>query len=157
MISFILRTYTVTWTDEKDLHEVATVNEQTSYTITGLTLDTVYTIHVTAANWCGNGPEFRTSVSLSTDPTVTASSNRMTITSTVNPISTTSTAAVTSYNVTTTISVTTITVTLMVNSSTDIPIAITYPSITTITDIVDPPIPTDTSETCKFLTSKFVT
>ena len=63
MISFILRTYTVTWTDDRDLHEGDTVDEQTSYTITGLTIDTVYTITVTAANMCGNGPEFKASVS----------------------------------------------------------------------------------------------
>ena len=121
--------YTIIWGDSND--QFATVQEQTSYTITRLTLDTVYTITVSAANRCGNGLEFSTSVSLSTDsttssisPTVTASSNPMTITSTANPISTT--AAVTSYSITTTISVTTVMVKLMVNSSTDIPIAITY-------------------------------
>ena len=88
-------TYTIIWTD-KDLHGTATVEEQTSYTISGLTLDTVYTIIVTAANMCGRGQNIRTSVSLSTDttsttstisPTVTASTNPMTITSTVNPVS----------------------------------------------------------------------
>ena len=77
-------TYIVTWTDHKVFHEGATVDEQTSYTITGLTLDTVYTIRFAAANRCGSGPEFRTSVSLSTDttssisPTVTASTNPVT-------------------------------------------------------------------------------
>ena len=152
---FLPTTYLVTWTDDRDLHGVATVEEQTSYTIIGLTLHTVYTITVYSANRCGDGPPYITSVSLSTDTTsttstisstVTASTNPMSITSTANPISTT--AAVTSYSITTTISVTTV-----INSSTDIPIAITYPSITTITDIVDPPIPTNTSETCKFSTS----
>ena len=59
---FLPSTYTVTWTDDRDLHGVDTVVEQTSYTITGLTLDTVYTITVTAANMCGQGPEFRTSI-----------------------------------------------------------------------------------------------
>ena len=55
-------TYIVTWTSESDhiLHH-ATRREQSSYTITGLTLDTVYTITVTAANRCGQGPEYRTS------------------------------------------------------------------------------------------------
>ena len=62
-------TYTVTWTDEGDLHEVDTVQEQTSYTITGLTLDTVYTITVTAANRCGGGPEFNASISFTTGTT----------------------------------------------------------------------------------------
>ena len=59
-------TYTITWTDEGDLFEVATLTEQTSYTITGLTLDTVYIITVTASNMCGTGPEFRTSISFPT-------------------------------------------------------------------------------------------
>ena len=58
-------TYTITWTNGRDLFDIATVNEQTSYTITGLTLDTVYTITVTAANMCGSGPEFRTNVTFS--------------------------------------------------------------------------------------------
>ena len=55
-------TYTIIWTDEGDLFEVDTLTEQTSYTITGLTLDTVYTVTVTPANDCGGGPEFSTSV-----------------------------------------------------------------------------------------------
>ena len=88
-------TYTVAWIDGRDLIETATIEEQTSYTITGLTLDTVYTIAVIAANICGDGPEFITSVSLSTDttsttttisPTVTASIMTMSITSTVDPV-----------------------------------------------------------------------
>ena len=66
-------TYTVTWTDDRHLHRGDTVQEQTSYTITGLTLDTVYTITVTAANMCGDGPEFRTSIFFSTNTTFTAS------------------------------------------------------------------------------------
>ena len=63
---FLPTTYTVVWTDGRDLFDVATVEEQTSYTITGLTLDAVYTIAVSAANKCGQSPEFRTSVSLPT-------------------------------------------------------------------------------------------
>ena len=61
-----LTTYTIFWTNERDLFEVATVTEQTSYTITGLTLDTVYTITVSAANMCGDRSEFRTSISFPT-------------------------------------------------------------------------------------------
>ena len=85
--------YTVTWTDHRDLNGVDTLDEQTSYTITGLTLDTVYTITVSAANRCDSGPEFRTSVSLSTDITSTTTtisptvSNPMSVTSTINPVS----------------------------------------------------------------------
>ena len=42
---FLYTTYTVYWTDERDhILQVATVDEQTSYIITGLILDTVYTI-----------------------------------------------------------------------------------------------------------------
>ena len=61
-------TYTVTWTSERDPSNIqsATLTEQSSYTITGLTLDTVYTITVTAANECGQGPEFVTSIIIST-------------------------------------------------------------------------------------------
>ena len=55
--------YTVTWTSNGTISS-HTLMEQSSYTITGLTLDTVYTITVTAANRCGQGPEYRTSVSL---------------------------------------------------------------------------------------------
>ena len=71
---FLPTTYIVTWTGEGDVIQVATVEEQTSYTITGLTLDTVYTISVTAANWCGSGPEFRTRISLPTGMCVHVSS-----------------------------------------------------------------------------------
>ena len=55
--------YTLTWTRAGGGLQVATVTEQTSYTITGLTLDTVYTITVSAANTCGSGPGYSTSVS----------------------------------------------------------------------------------------------
>ena len=64
--------YTVTWINETDhTQSVVTLVEQTSYTITGLTLDTVYTITVAAANRCGQGPEFSTSISFSTGTTFT--------------------------------------------------------------------------------------
>ena len=57
-------TYIITWTSERD-HSV-TLIEQSSYTITGLTPDIVYTITVTAANICGQGPEYMASVLLTT-------------------------------------------------------------------------------------------
>ena len=63
-------TYIVTWTSERDLNnvQVKTLIEQSSYTITGLTLDTVYTITVTAANRCStaNGSKYKTNVSFPT-------------------------------------------------------------------------------------------
>ena len=58
--------YTITWTSDTNRAQVATLTEQTSYTINGLTLDTVYTITVSAANMCGQGPEFNTSISFPT-------------------------------------------------------------------------------------------
>ena len=164
---FLPTAYTIIWTDDRDLYEVDTVEEQASYTITGLTLDTVYTITVIAANSCGDGPDFRTRVLLSTDttsttstisptlsPTLTASTTP--IISTADPSSTATTTAVTSSSAINTATITTLcttTVTTVINSSIVILTAITYPSITTITNIVDIPIPTDTftgDETSKF-------
>ena len=66
--------FTITWSRAGGDLQVATLTEQTSHTIAGLTLDTVYTITVSAANLCGSGPEFRTSISLSTDTTFITSS-----------------------------------------------------------------------------------
>ena len=65
-------TYIIIWGVRID--QVATVVEQTSYTITGLTLDTVYTITVSAANrYCRGVPAFSTKVSFSTGTTSTTS------------------------------------------------------------------------------------
>ena len=71
-------TYTVTWTSERNLNnvQVKTLIKQSSHTITGLTLDTVYTITVTANNKCGTGPEYSTSVSLSADVTTVSTISR---------------------------------------------------------------------------------
>ena len=85
-------TYIITWT-VGNLYGYATIEEQTSHTIAGLTLDTVYTITVSAANRCGD-VEVTTSVSLSTNTTSTTPSTSPTIivsTNTTNPSSTTST------------------------------------------------------------------
>ena len=88
-------TYIVTWTSERDhITHPVTLTEQSSYTITGLTLDTVYTITVTASNRCGQGPEFRTTISLTANitstitPTIIASTNTITIVSTATPSTT---------------------------------------------------------------------
>ena len=56
--------YTVTWdSNETNSTQSSTLTEQSSYTITGSTLDTVYTITVTVTNRCGGVPEYRTNVS----------------------------------------------------------------------------------------------
>ena len=124
---YLTTSYTVVWTSERDHNlQVVTLTEQSSYTITGLTFDTIYTIFVIAANRCGTGPEFTTSISLSADttsttssisPTVTTSTNPMTIMSTANP----NAATVTTTDVTitdTTTTVTTITSSTIATTST---------------------------------------
>ena len=58
--------YTVTWTSDTDPTQSVATTMETSYTITGLILDTVYTITVAIVNMCGQGPEFNTSISFST-------------------------------------------------------------------------------------------
>ena len=85
---FFLTTYTLVWIADGDFVDTASVDVNTSYTITGLTLGTEYLVHVTPANRCGGGPEFRTYVSLSMDTAST--SNLMTIIPTASPSSATS-------------------------------------------------------------------
>ena len=148
---FLPTTYTVTWSSERD-HIVHLVNieEQSSYTITGITLDTVYTITITTTNRCGNGPEYSTSVSLTTDATSTISSlssigaNPMTIMSTTSSSSTnTATAIMIASSSTATIisstahiislSTTTTTVVMIPGATTTNPIAT---AVSTITDTI---------------------
>ena len=64
------------------------LSEQTSYAITGLTLNTVYTINTFAQNNCGSGPKFTTSIMLSTTITSTSSSISPTATTSTNPMAT---------------------------------------------------------------------
>ena len=52
MDDFLPTTYVVTWTSATARLESVTLIEQSSYTVTGLTLDTVYTITVTACLSC---------------------------------------------------------------------------------------------------------
>ena len=59
-------TYAITWSSTRGGLQVATVIDQTSYSITGLTLDIVYTITVSAVNRCGQGPEFSTRIQIIT-------------------------------------------------------------------------------------------
>ena len=94
-------TYVVTWTSERDhILQVKTLIEQSSYTITELTLDTVYTITVTANNRCGTGPEFNNIVLLATYTNSTISSlsstsaNPMTIMPAANSSSTSTATAI---------------------------------------------------------------
>ena len=59
---FLPTNYTIAWTnDDTNSMQSHTLIEQSSYTITGLTLDTLYTITVNASNICGTKTE-RTSV-----------------------------------------------------------------------------------------------
>ena len=105
-------TYTITWTSGFPVHSV-TLIEQSSYTITGLTFDTIYTITVAAANRCGTGPEFKTKMLYSTDtigvmcnivPTIIYYTNSTTIVSpgnTANSSATTTKVFVSSTTTTT--------------------------------------------------------
>ena len=86
--------YTVTWAIANESNVTLVNTEQTSYTLTGLTLNTVYNINVTVTNKCGQSDEFRTSVSLSEgktsinsgiSPTITTASHIFTIAPTIIP------------------------------------------------------------------------
>ena len=117
--------YTVTWTWTSNRTN-STVTEQSSYTITGLTLDTVYTITVTASNRCGQGPEYRTSVLLIADSTSITSS--ITLTATAGTTFVTTTNAIT-INITTTTATTTASTTTAIISTSN---AMMSPSATVI-------------------------
>ena len=168
---FLTTTYTVTWSSERDhIFHPVTLIEQSSYTITGLTLDTVYTITVTASNRCGQGPEYRTSVSLTTDATSTIFADS---TNTMTSMSVATSTTITAVNPSTTTIVTadaassiiTKTASLIITTSSTYPstvitTAITSPSTFTATDIVMDPISTvhpeantTDDETSKFLRS----
>ena len=149
-------TYVVIWTSERDhiLHH-ATLSEQLSYTITGLTLDTIYTIIVTAYNSCGQGPENRTSVTLTADttptmsPTVTTSITQITFTSMSSINSGTTTAVVIISASTGVINLsTTSTATTLTTTATNI-VATSYVTPTSTTN-ANPANTTTADKTCKF-------
>ena len=88
---FIDTIYTLVWSSESNsIPKVVHLTEPTSYTITGLTLDTVYTIAISAGNMCGQGPEYTTSILFAAGNTSTISS----ISPTVAMTTTTSTTDV---------------------------------------------------------------
>ena len=68
---FLPTNYTITWSSDDTNATSHSVIEQSSYTITELTLDIVYTISVTASNRCGTGPVNRTNVLIPTGTTST--------------------------------------------------------------------------------------
>ena len=148
----LLTTYVVTWANERYHNiQVIILEEQSSCTITGLTLDTVYTITVSASNSCGNGPEYSTSVLLtSSTSTITAITN--TIATTSGASSSTSTAITITASTTSTSPTTT-------SSITDLKTSITNPnavitSTYTATDIMSPVStmnPNDKSKDLKIL------
>ena len=167
--------YRVTWTsNETNSTQSRILIEQSSYTITGLTLDTVYTITVTASNRCGQGPEYITSVSLTIDATSTtaippianASTNTITpeaatITatsmqsSTTTTTTTTTTSAVAAATATTTTNDNTATITIsntvINNSDTN-----TTNIITTTGIVISPTSSNDTDTTGIITTTSIV-
>ena len=101
--------FIVTWEKAGDNDHAVTIREQTSYRITGLALDTVYTITVTAVNSiCGRVPEFKTSVSISPNTISMLLNNSSTANAaTTTAISTTGTASITAITTTVTTTATT--------------------------------------------------
>ena len=154
---FFATTYIVTWTSEKDniLHHAA-LTEQSSYTIIGITLDTVYTINVKAANKCGEGPEYSTSVSLTItavptmSPTVTTGIIPIMFTSSVNYGTTTAIINLTPATTTTAMINldTTSTATAATTTATNI-VIISYVTLTS-TACANPANTTTAVKTCKF-------
>ena len=104
---FLFTTYTITWISERDDIQVATLIEQISYTITGLTVNTEYTITVAADNICGQGSQFSKTLSLFIDTSSTINSASPNTTITIGAITNTATTgytttATTAANTTTT-------------------------------------------------------
>ena len=144
-------TYTVTWTSERYLNDIQskTIEEQSSYTITGLTLDTVYIITVYATNKCGTGPEYSASVSLTTSSNTSAITSTMAIISAASSSTSTGSNAVINPSATTTDSITTSGITNLKTSSTNPSAVIT--STYTATDNMSPvstthPVDTSTAD-----------
>ena len=151
-------TYTVTWNSENNMLDSVSIEEQSSYTITGLTLDIVYFVTVTAANKCGQGPQYTTSVSLTTDITSSSTSTITVITNTMAITSAASSSASTAIIKFSTIAITA-SIAVSKTSSADPSPFIT--STNTATDII-PPVSTmnstdisTTDENSKILSVSF--
>ena len=69
---FLPTTYIICLSNDRGILQKTILTEQSSHTIIGLTPDTVYTITVAAANKCGTGSEYRSTISMSA---VTTTSN----------------------------------------------------------------------------------
>ena len=143
---FIDTTYTVLWSSETNpIRRVVTLTEQTSYIIiTGLTLDTVYNIYVSASNMCGQGPEYITSVLLATD---NISTTTMTSTKIVLPTTSPSTKITSYYASTTTITSTEDTIISEITTTTTYTSSIDITSIANTTKAVSTTKTTTTTTT----------
>ena len=82
-------TVVVMWTSKIDHHTSHGLVGFTSYTITGLTLDTVYNITVYASNTCGNESKFITSILLTTTKSASLRAAIASITPSIAIVSTT--------------------------------------------------------------------
>ena len=126
--------YTVTWAVANESNVTQVNTEQTSYTLTGLTLNTVYNINITATNKCGRGEEFRTTISFSEvtspinsgiSPTITTVNRTFTIVPMITPTSVVNIAKSSFGTVTPPTATTTV---VPVNATTD---SVVFPTPTT--------------------------
>ena len=90
--------YIVNWTDGTNLIQTVTVNE-TSYNVTGLTLNTTYTVTVAAVNKCGIGvPSVDGRVTISTSPSMNSVSTTSVFLRLIPTATTTTTTTTTTSN-----------------------------------------------------------
>ena len=129
----LITTYTITWSRVGGGLQTATLAEKASRTITGLTLNTVYIITVGAANMCGSGPEFSTTILLSVATTSATSSISPTV-----PVSTSSTdsMSISNANPSSTIVITTTNPMTISTTASTPTISVINPSITTTDSVI---------------------